>query len=267
MIDGVVTDTARVKACCATAYESGFARLLLGDSFHPGGLELTERLGRLLKLGPPDHVLDVAAGKGESAIFLARTFGCSVTGIDLSAANAAEATSRAAAAGVADRVSFVQDDAERLSFPDGAFDALLCECAFCTFPDKPAAAAEFHRVLRPGGRAGLSDLTRDGPLPQELESLLAWIACIADARSVAEYAAYLESAGFRGAVIEQHDQALRQMVRDVEGRLLGAELMTKLKKLDVAGADFEQAKSLARAASAAVRAGLLGYAVITAGRS
>jgi hypothetical protein len=54
------------------------------------------------------------------------------------------------------------------------------------------------------------------------------------------------------------------MVRDIGGRLLGAELMTKLKKLDLPGADFDQAKSLARAASSAVRAELLGYALLIA---
>ena len=242
-----MTESVQLKSCCATAYESDFARLLLGNSFHPGGLALTERLGHLLKLTRADHVLDVAAGKGESANFLAKTFGCSVTAVDL---NAAEAV--------------IEGDAERLPFADGSFDVLICECAFCTFPDKPAAASEFYRVLRPGGRAGLSDLTRSGPLPSDLEGLLAWIACIADARPVAEYAAYLQSAGFKPPAVEPHNEALRQMVRDIEGRLLGAELMTKLKKLDLPGADFDQAKSLARAASSAVRAELLGYALLIA---
>ena len=242
-----MTESVQLKSCCATAYESDFARLLLGNSFHPGGLALTERLGHLLKLTRADHVLDVAAGKGESANFLAKTFGCSVTAVDL---NAAEAV--------------IEGDAERLPFADGSFDVLICECAFCTFPDKPAAASEFYRVLRPGGRAGLSDLTRSGPLPSDLEGLLAWIACIADARPVAEYAAYLQSAGFQAPAVEPHNDALRQMVRDIEGRLLGAELMTKLKKLDLPGADFDQAKSLARAASSAVRAELLGYALLIA---
>ena len=37
---------------------------------------------------------------------------------------------------------------------------MICECAFCTFPDKRAAASEFARVLKPGGKVGLSDLTR-----------------------------------------------------------------------------------------------------------
>src|SRR5579864_4130453 len=157
-----------IKACCATLYESDFARILLGDSFHPGGLRLTRRLGEKLNLRPGLRVLDVASGKGESAIFLARSFGCEVVGVDFGRENVKDATARASEAGVAHLVSFQQGDAEKLDFPDAGFDAVICECAFCTFPDKLAAASEFARILGPGGRAALSDLTRSTTLPPEL---------------------------------------------------------------------------------------------------
>ena len=257
-------ESAELKSCCAAVYQSDFARLLLGDSFHPGGQRLTTRLGEQLGLGPGIRVLDVASGKGESALFVARQFGCQVVGVDFGAQNVGEANSKAAAAQVGHLASFVEGDAERLDFPDAEFDAVLCECAFCTFPDKRAAASEFARLLRPGGRVGMSDLTRSGPLPQELDGLLAWIACIADARPVEEYAGYLEGAGFDVTTIEAHNGALAEMTRDIQGRLLGIEIMVKLKKLDLPGADFEEAKQVARAASKAIREGLLGYSLIVA---
>ena len=78
--------------------------------------------------------------------------------------------------------------------------------------------------------------------------------------------AYLEAAGFTGLNVEPHDEALAEMVRDIQGKLLGAELMSKLKKLDIGGVDFTQAKALARAAADAVRAGTLGYAIVTGQR-
>jgi arsenite methyltransferase len=253
-----------LKSCCAALYESDFARLLLGDSLHPGGQRLTARLGERLELRPGIRVLDVASGKGDSAIFLARQFGCQVVGVDFGPRNVREASSRATAANVAHLVSFVEGDAEHLDFPDADFDAVICECAFCTFPDKRAAASEFASVLRPGGGLALSDLTRSGPLPQDLEGLLAWIACIADARPVEEYAGYLTVAGFDGAWIEAHDDAVAEMARDVRTRLLGIELMVKLNKLDLPGADFEQAKQFAHAASKAIHQGLLGYSLLVA---
>jgi len=251
-----------LKQCCASAYEGEFARLLLGDSFHPGGLTLTRRLADLLALKPGMRVLDVASGKGESAIFLAKEFQCEVVGLDLSADNVREAGDRAATAGVADLTAFLQGDAESMEFPAHSFDCVICECAFCTFPDKNAAAQEFARVLRPGGRVGISDLTRTGDLPQELEGLLAWIACIADAKHVADYVAYLRSAGLSTSTVEPHDEALAEMAKQVQGRLLGLKLMAGLGKLSLAGADLAQAKQFADAALRAIQDGKLGYALI-----
>lgn len=259
-----MSEAGELKSCCAAAYESNFAHLLLGESFHPGGLNLTARLCQLLALTPGDRVLDVACGRGESAIFVARQFGCAVTGVDFGAETIATAESRAEAARVAHLVRFEVGDAERLAYPDGAFDAILCECAFCTFPDKDAAAREFARILRRGGRLGLSDLTRAAELPAQLTGLAAWIACIADAQPCDAYAAQLERAGFSRISIEPHDGALAAMVREIQTKLLSVELMVKLEKINLLGVDFAEAKKMAACAADAVRSGLLGYSLITA---
>lgn len=263
LVDGG-PDAGAVKACCAAVYQSDWARLLLGDSFHPGGLGLTERLGQALELGAGRRVLDVAAGKGASAIHLAQRFGCEVVGVDYGGDAIREATSAAERAGVAHLVHFEQGDAERLAQPDAAFDAVICECAFCTFPDKAAAAREFARVLRPGGRVGLSDITRNGPLPPALDGLLAWVACVADARPVAEYVRYLEVAGLMVERVEPHDEALSALLRGVRAKLMAAELLVKLRKIALPAVDFDQARTMARAAADAVGAEVLGYALITA---
>jgi ubiquinone/menaquinone biosynthesis C-methylase UbiE len=255
-----------VKQCCARLYESDFAKLLLGDSFHPGGVKLTERLGTLLGLTPKTRVLDIASGKGTSALFLGERFGCEVHGIDYSGQNIEQAKAAATAKGIDARVSFQEGDAERLPVVDASFDAVICECAFCTFPDKPAAAHEFARVLRSGGRVGLSDLTRCPVLPEELDGLLAWIACIADAQTVDSYIQYFSVGGFHVECTEQHDEALLEMVHQVRMKLLGAEIMAGLKKLDLPGVDLAAAKQMAQVALAAVRQGALGYAIICAAK-
>ena len=56
-----------LKSCCAQLYENDVVQLLLGDSFHPGGLGLTSTLGETLRLTEDSRVLDVASGKGASA--------------------------------------------------------------------------------------------------------------------------------------------------------------------------------------------------------
>jgi SAM-dependent methyltransferase len=259
-----IADAAELKSCCAALYQSDLARILLGDSFHPGGQRLTRRMGEKLGLRPGLRVLDVASGKGASAIYLARRFGCHVIGVDFGARNVEESSVRAAAAGVADLISFVEGDAESLNFPDAIFDAVICECAFCTFPHKHLAAAEFRRVLCSGGGIGMSDLTRSVDLPAELEGLLAWIACIADARPVEEYTNCLAAAGFEMTLVEPHDSALVEMARDVQTRMLGVELMVKLGKLDMPGVDLDEARKMACAALTAIKQGSLGYSLIVA---
>jgi len=257
-------NSAELKSCCAAVYESDWARLLLGDSFHPGGIALTKQLGEQLNLHPAQKVLDVASGSGSSAIFLAQQFGVDVTGIDYGRSAVTKANIAAAQSGVADLVRFEVGDAEQLPFPGSSFDAVICECALCTFPDKPRAADQIYRVLKPGGQLGLSDLTRSELLPPELDSLLAWIACIADALPIEDYQTILESAGLSVDEIVNHDEALLQTVADVRRKILGAELLVKLKKVDLPGADFQQARKIARGALTAVQEEKLGYTLLTA---
>ena len=254
-----------LKTCCANVYQSDWARLLLGDSFHPGGTALTGHLGVLLHLGPGQRVLDVAAGPGTSAIHLARCFGCTVLGIEYSRVAVERANQAARSAGVAGLVTFEQGDAELLPVAASSFDAVVCECAFCTFPHKTAAASEFRRVLKPGGQVGLSDLTRRGEIPADLQGLLAWIACIADARPLEDYMRYLADTGLTVQLVERHDEALSNLVRDIQGKLLSAELLAKLNRLQLPEEiDLEQAKKMAKAAKAAIEAHEFGYAVVTA---
>ncbi|WP_372447971.1 class I SAM-dependent methyltransferase [Streptomyces smyrnaeus] len=130
------------------------------------------------------------------------------------------AQAAASAAGPAARTGLTTGDAERLPFPDGVFGAVVRECALCTFPDEPRAAAEFARVLPPGGRVGLTGVTvGTDRLPPELTGPAARIACIADARSQAEYEATFEAAGLRTVLTERHEQTMSRMIDQIEARL------------------------------------------------
>jgi len=261
-------DDQALESCCANVYQSEWARLLLGDSFHPGGTALTAYLGAALRLWPGQRVLDVAAGQGTSAIHLAQRFGCSVLGIEYSPVAVERAIQAAQTAGVAHLVTFEQGDAEQLPVPAASFDVVVCECAFCTFPNKAMAASEFVRVLSPGGRVGLSDLTRKGEIPAELQGLLAWIACIADAQPLENYMRYLVEAGLTIQLVEEHDEALFDLVRDIQGKLLGMELLVQLNKITLPDEiNVEQAKTMAKAAAAAIQARQFGYAIVIATKS
>jgi hypothetical protein len=252
---------ADIKACCATAYSSDLVAMLLGEAYHPGGLALTRRLAGQLALRPGQAVLDVASGPGTTARLLATEHRVRVTGVDLSAANVDRATTAAAElAGV----SFQVGDAERLPLPDASVDAVVCECAFCTFPDKATAAAELARVLRPGGRVGITDVTVEPDrLPPALTGLAAWVACIADARPAGEYAALLRRAGLRPLLTERHDRAIQQMIDQIEARLRLLTL-TRGDQVTRLGLDPDRAGEVIAAARHAVAGGTLGYCLIVA---
>ncbi|MQA27701.1 MAG: methyltransferase domain-containing protein [Micromonosporaceae bacterium] len=253
-----------LKACCADAYSQDVVALLLGDSYHPGGLALTRRLADHLDLARDEVVLDVAAGRGTTALLLAREHDVRVAAVDLSSANIALGRGAADAAGLSERIEFAVADAERLPYPDERFDAAVCECAFCTFPDKPTAAAQFARVLRPGGRVGITDVTAaPDRLPPELTGLTAWIACVADARPLDEYAEILGETGLRIRRAERHDAAMTRMIDQIEARLTVLR-MTARAKAEALGLDFDRAEPVLAAARSAVADGALGYALMVA---
>jgi len=258
----VVQDPELVKLCCARSYQQDAVALILGDSYHPGGLELTRRLGRSLNLRRGELVLDVASGPGTTAFLLAADFGVNVEGVDLGDQAVAKANARSAAEGMDEQVHFSVGDAERLPLEDASVDAIVCECAFCTFPDKPTAAAEMARVLRQGGRLGITDVVLDpSRLHDELKTLAGWVACLADARPLDEYAELLAAAGLRVTLTESHDAALAKMIDQIDARLM-AFRMTAAPAL--AGVDFDVARQRTALAAEAVREGIAGYALLVA---
>jgi hypothetical protein len=260
----VSADRTQIEACCAAAYGQDAVALLLGESYHPGGLALTRRLAQALGLRPGRHVIDVASGPGTTARLLAAEFGATVDGVDLGQPAVERARSAAEAAGLTAAVRFRVGDAERLPLPGGLADAVVCECAFCTFSDKAAAAAEFARVLRPGGRVGITDVTAaDGGLPGELTTLTAWVACIADARPVSQYTDILAAAGLRTVRVERYDDALPRMIDQIEARLAMLR-MTAAGRLTAAGVNVDAVLHYTALARQAAAGGLLGYALLVA---
>jgi ubiquinone/menaquinone biosynthesis C-methylase UbiE len=109
-------------------------------------------------------VLDVATGKGAAVLPCARKVGPDgrVAGVDLSATILQEADRAVCAAGLAN-VEFRRMDAERLEFPDGAFDAITCAFSLFLFPDLDAALREMYRVCKPGGSVGVSIFDKTPP--------------------------------------------------------------------------------------------------------
>jgi SAM-dependent methyltransferase len=111
-----------------------------------------------LRLTPASHALEVASGSGGPALYLARKAGCRVTGIDANSNGVSTATRAATRAGLDSRLNFSVADATRpLPFADETFDALLCVDSMNHFPNRSDSLLDWHRVLKPGGRAVFTD--------------------------------------------------------------------------------------------------------------
>ncbi len=258
----VLADFAQIKSCCAAAYEQKWVRELLGESYHPGGPALTRRLAERVDLRPGMRVLDLASGTGDTALLLAADYGAHVAGIDRSAGLTKHATDRAFDAGAANRVRFVVGDAESLPFASESFDIVICECAFCTFPDKAAAASEMVRVLRSGGRVGISDMTVDTAVPGfELAGLAGWVSCIAGAQTMTGYCELLAEAGLQVEAGEQRRDALLELLDRVEPRLLAAAILRPPAFPVLGTAEVKKWMALAREA---VASGSVGYCLLSA---
>ena len=252
------------KACCAALYQSKTARVLLGDSFHPGGERLTRLLAERLELGSGDRVLDVGCGRGVSALVLARERGCSVVGMDYGQQNVEEARRAAVDAGLADRVAFYSGDAEAVPFGDGTFDAVICECVLSTFTDKTTPLQEMRRVLGPGGRLGMTDVTLDHPLPQELQGVAGQVACIGGAFSQEEYIRLLHGSAFHDVAAEDHSWAVAELVKELQRKILLARMASTAGVLELPGADLASAQHLLDSAETQIKQGNLGYTLIVA---
>lgn len=142
------------------------------DVLHPGGLEITRELAERCGVTRRHSVLDVASGTGESACFIAGTYGCSVTGVDFSDDMVKSAKRKARERSL--RVDFRKGDAHNLSFEDNTFDIVISECTICLL-EKKKAIDEMVRVTKIGGCVGMHDVCwKDSP-PDHMKQRLAEI--------------------------------------------------------------------------------------------
>ncbi|MBO4434896.1 MAG: bifunctional demethylmenaquinone methyltransferase/2-methoxy-6-polyprenyl-1,4-benzoquinol methylase UbiE [Bacteroidales bacterium] len=125
--------------------------------------------------GSQQRILDVACGTGDSTIAIALAAGNSgtrVTGVDISEGMMSLVMRKAAHEGVHDRIKLMKADAEALPFPDGSFHRVFCAFGIRNFEHKDIALQEFHRVIAPGGKVVILELSvPDKPFLRRLYDL------------------------------------------------------------------------------------------------
>lgn len=229
---------------------------------HPGGLGLTKELGKKIFIKKESKVLDLACGTGTTTIFLAKELGCNITGIDLGQKNIEIAKKNSENMGTKIRTDFQVGDAENLRFENDTFDQIICECAFCLFPNKKLASEEIFRVTKKGGMIGISDIIIQGELPTNLRESLNQFICILEAKNKQEYEQYLQSAGFSNIVFDDKKNYLLGLIDDIKKRLFAAELLIGLGKIKIEF-DIAKIKKILYEIRKSVETGLISYTLVT----
>jgi len=195
------------------------ARRFYGDSFHfgyfrSGDESLSEALdahtdlvAELALVASGQRILDVGCGIAAPALRIAARSGCEVTAINISREQVRQGRRLIERCGMAQRVRIAHGDARALGFSDESFDAIIClEAAgdICVAEnDKRRLVREFHRLLRPGGRIGFSDLALTEPPSAEEERALRALLYHRGAELVTDWPSLFESQGF--TITERRD--------------------------------------------------------------
>jgi SAM-dependent methyltransferase len=160
-----------------------------------------------------ETVLDLGSGGGIDVLLSARRVGPTgyAYGLDMTEEMLELARANAAKAGAAN-VEFLHGLIEDIPLPDASVDVVISNCVINLSTDKPAVIGEIARVLRPGGRLGVSDVVAEDHLtPEDRASRGSYVGCIAGALSFTEYRELLERAGLTDVEIVPTDELVDGM--------------------------------------------------------
>jgi arsenite methyltransferase len=155
-------------------------------------------------LRPGERVLDLGSGGGIDVLLSAKRVGPTgrALGLDMTDEMLALAQRNAAEAG-AENVEFLKGQIEAIPMPASSVDVVISNCVVNLAADKPAVFREIARVLKPGGRIGITDVVAEDRLtPDERAERGSYVGCVAGALSQGEYVAGLEAAGFADVSVE-----------------------------------------------------------------
>jgi ubiquinone/menaquinone biosynthesis C-methylase UbiE len=172
-----------------------------GITKHMGGRRATRQLLELCHADPSKTLLVVGCGIGSSLVFIARQFGCRITAIDLSAGMIARAEEMVKRHGLENQITLKVGDAQKLSFEDNHFDAVIAESVNAFLPDQPQGMREYVRVTKPGGYVGINEVTWIKEPTVEIEEYARTIMAGAKFRNAAGWKDLLVNAGLEELVV------------------------------------------------------------------
>jgi sarcosine/dimethylglycine N-methyltransferase len=188
--------------------------LFLHDQDHYGGLAANDDLAKCAQISAGTKVVDLCAGLGGPARYLAYRYGAFVTGIELTPARVAGATELTQRVGLSDKVKVVEGDVTTLPLASDSQDAVVSQEALLHVAEYSRALSEAYRVLRPGGRFAFTNWIAHQPLSTENARLLWDGMAAATLISIDRHAELLRSVGFAIDKIDDETDAWGPILAD-----------------------------------------------------
>ena len=181
--------------------------LFAHDQDHYGGLAANDALALAARIGLGSEVVDLCAGLGGPARYLAHRYGADVTGIELTPARVAGAAELSRRVGLDSQVHVLEGNVMNLPLPDAGYDAVVSQEALLHVPDIARVFAEAYRVLRPGGRFAFTNWVVHGPLTDAQRQLLWDGMAAATLIGIDRHTELLRAAGFEVEAVEDETDA------------------------------------------------------------
>lgn len=198
---------AKLKAARGTLEGLQPDDLFAHDQDHYGGLAANDALALAARIGIGSKVVDLCAGLGGPARYLAHRYGAIVTGIELTPARVAGAAELSRRVGLDRLVRVIEGNVMDLPLPDASFDAVVSQEALLHVPDIARAFAEAHRVLCAGGRIAFTNWVVHRQLTQAQRQLLWDGMAAATLEGIDRHAGLLRGAGFEVESVEDETDA------------------------------------------------------------
>ncbi len=205
-----------------SGFEGALWELIMGEQIHVGGFASSKELGDIAEWKDGDEVLDLCSAVGAGLRFLKRSYGVKGYGVDATPFMVETAKKRIAADGFQDSIEVKLGDVTSIPYPDGRFDGVWGEDAWCYVEDKAKLIEEAARVLRPGGTIAFTDwMIGPSGMSAEDAARVCETMKFPDMLTMDEYRALLEKNGFEIRDATDLTHTMAEHIENYLGQLAG----------------------------------------------